>query len=130
MEPTTLFFAKILSIYWLVYGAGFLVSTEFYARQSRNSEKSDSLAVTLQGAIHLYVGAAILTNHFLWGNLLAAMVTILGFGYLAKGIALIVFPTATLKSGEPSAHLLRLSGGIFILVGLVLGYLSFFDHTG
>lgn len=126
MDPTTLFIGKILSIYWLVYGLGFLVSTEFYVTQSTNSEKSDSLAVTLQGALHLYLGAAILTNHFLWDNLLAAIVTILGFGYLAKGIALVVFPRATLKSGEPSARLIRVSGYGFIIVGSVLGYLSFF----
>jgi len=126
MEPITLFIGKILAVYWLVYGLGFLISREFYAKQLTNSEKSDSLAVTLQGAIHVYIGAAILTNHFLWGNLLAILVTILGFAYLAKGIALIVFPSATLKSGKPSAKVLGLSGIGFILLGLILGYLSYF----
>ncbi len=126
MESITLFIGKILAAYWLVYGLGFLISRKFYANQLKNSEKSDSLAVTLQGAIHFYIGIAILTNHFLWDNLLAILVTILGFGYLAKGIALIVFPSATLKSGKPSVKRLRLTGIIFILIGLILGYLSFF----
>ena len=125
MEPITLFIGKICAIYWLVYGLGFLISHEFYANQLKNSSKSDSLAVTLQGAIHLYIGAAILTNHFLWNNLLAILVTILGFMYLAKGIAIIVIPNATLKSGEPTVKMLRLSGIGFTLIGLVLGYLSF-----
>ncbi|WP_428606912.1 hypothetical protein [Sedimenticola sp.] len=126
MEPITLFIGKISAIYWLVYGLGFLISREFYANQLMNSSKSDSLAVTLQGAIHLYIGAAILTNHLLWDNLLAILVTLLGFMYLAKGIAIIVFPGATLKSGKPTVKTLRLSGIGFILLGLVLGYLSFF----
>lgn len=126
MEPITLFIGKILAIYWLVYGFGFLISRGFYANQLTNSEKSDSLAVTLQGAIHVYIGAAIVTNHFLWNSLLAILVTILGFGYLAKGVALIVFPVAVLKSGEPSVKRLSIAGIGFIIMGLVLGYLSFF----
>jgi len=127
MEPITLFIGKISAIYWLVYGLGFLISREFYANQIKNSEKSDSLSITLQGAIHVYIGAAIITNHFLWDNILAILVTLLGFMYLAKGIALIVFPGATLKSGESSVKVLRLSGIGFILLGLVLGYLSFLE---
>ena len=126
MEPITLFIGKISAIYWLAYGLGFLISREFYANQLKNTEKSDSLAITLQGAIHVYIGAAILTNHFLWDSILAILVTLLGFMYLAKGIALIVFPCAILKSGEPSVKVLRLSGIGFILIGLVLGYLSYF----
>lgn len=126
MESITLFIGKISAIYWLTYGLGFLISKEFYANQLKNSEKSDSLSITLQGAIHVYIGAAILTNHFLWDSILAILVTLLGFMYLAKGIALIVFPVATLKSGEPSVNVLRFSGIGFILLGLVLGYLSFF----
>jgi len=126
MESITLFIGKISAIYWLTYGLGFLISKEFYANQLKNSEKSDSLSITLQGAIHVYIGAAILTNHFLWDSILAILVTLLGFMYLAKGIALIVFPVATLKSGEPSVKVLRLSGIGFIFLGLVLGYLSFF----
>lgn len=126
MDPITLFIGKILAVYWLVYGLGFLISTKFYADQLKNSAKSDSLAITLQGAIHVYIGIAIVTNHFLWNNLLAIMVTILGFGYLAKGIALIVFPGATLKSTRHSVKMLRTSGIGFIIIGSVLGYLSYF----
>jgi NhaP-type Na+/H+ or K+/H+ antiporter len=126
MEPITLFIGKISAIYWLTYGLGFLISKKFYADQLKNSDKTDSLAITLQGAIHLYIGAAILTNHFLWDNLLAILVTILGFMYLAKGIALIVFPGMTLKSTDASAKLVYISSFGFILLGLILGYLSFF----
>jgi len=127
MESTTLFIGKISAIYWTVYGLGFLVSREFYAKQLMNSSKSDSLAVTLQGAIHLYIGAAILTNHFLWDNPLAILVTILGFMYLAKGIAIIVIPKATLKSGTATVKTVRISGIGFTFLGLILGYLSFFS---
>lgn len=126
MEPVTLFIGKISAIYWLTYGLGFLISSKFYSNQLMNSDRSDSLAVTLQGAIHLYIGAAILTNHFLWDNLLAILVTLLGFMYLAKGIAIIVFPGATLKSGKSTVKTLRLSGIGFTLLGILLGYLSFF----
>lgn len=126
MEPITLFIGKILSVYWLVYGLGFLISPKFYEDQLRNSDKSDSLAITLQGAIHVYIGIAIVTNHFLWDNLLAILVTILGFGYLAKGIALIVFPSTTLKTTKTSVKMLSVSGIGFIIIGLVLGYLSYF----
>jgi hypothetical protein len=128
MEPITLFIGKISAIYWLVYGLGFLVSHEFYAKQLMNSDKSDSLAVTLQGAIHLYIGAAILTNHFLWDSLLAILVTLLGFMYLAKGAAIIVIPGATLKSAKPTVNTLRISGIFFVIIGLVLGYLSYFNQ--
>ena len=114
MENITIFLGKIIGPYWLVFGIGFLISTKFYEKQLLNSEKTDSLAVTIQGIIHFYIGIGILSNHFLWNNILAIIITILGFGYLGKGISLIVIPRLSLKSGTASFKLICVAGISFI----------------
>ncbi len=128
METITLFLGKIISPYLFVSGLGFLISGKFYLNQLRNSDKSDPLTINLSGMVHFLIGIAIVTNHFLWNNILAIIVSILGFIFLAKGIALIAFPSLTLKSTKTSVKILRISGIGFIIVSLFVGYLSFIHH--
>lgn len=128
METITLILGKMLSSYLLVSGLGFLFSAKFYENLLKNTDKSDPMIVNLSGMVHFFLGIGILTNHFLWNNILAIAVTLLGFSFLAKGIALIVIPSLTLKSTKTSVKLLRISGIGFILVSLFVGYLSFFYH--
>ena len=126
MNETTIFLGKIIALYLLVSGLGFLLSSRFYENLLKNSDKSDPMTVNLSGMVHFLIGIAIATNHFLWSNVLEIIVTLLGFGFLIKGITLIVFPSLTLKSTKTSVKLLRISGIGFIIVSLFLGYMSYF----
>ena len=101
MEPITSFFGKIIAPYLFASGLGFLISTKFYEKQLKNSDKSDPLAINLSGMVLFSIGIVILTNHFLWNNILEALVTLLGFSFLGKGITLIVIPDLILNQLKP-----------------------------
>ena len=121
----TIFLGKMIAPYLLVSGLGFLFSVNFYEKLLLDSDKSDPLTVNLSGMVHFLIGLAILLTHFLWGNVLEILVTLVGFGFLIKGLILIVLPNLTLKSTRVSVKLLRISGIGFIAAGLYLGYLSY-----
>ncbi len=84
MEPITLILGKIIAPYLLASGLGFLISTKFYENQLKNTDKSDPLSVNLSGMVHFLLGIGILTNHFKWNNILAVIVTLLGFSFLVN----------------------------------------------
>ena len=122
----TLFLGRMIAPYLFVSGLGFLLSFSFYQNLQINSDKSDPLTVNLSGMVHFLIGLAIVLNHFLWGNILEIIVTLLGFGFLIKGLTLIIIPNATLRSNKVSAKLLRLEGIGFLTAGLYVGYVSYF----
>ena len=122
----TLFLGKMIAPYLFVSGLGFLFSANFYERLLINSDKSDPLAVNLSGMVHFLIGLAIVLNHHLWGNILEILITLLGFGFIIKGLTTIVFPIPTLKSTKISGKVLRISGIGFIVASLYLGYMSYF----
>ncbi len=122
----TLFLGKMIAPYLFVSGLGFLLSYDFYKQLLINSDKSDPLTINLSGMVHFFIGLAIVLRHHLWGNVLEIIVTLVGFGFLIKGLTLIVFPNSTLKSTKVSVTLLRISGIGFLAVGIYLGYMSYF----
>jgi hypothetical protein len=125
MDNMTIQIGRILAPYLLVSGSGLLISKKFYEKQLINSEKSDPLTVNLSGMVHFFIGIVLLNLHFLWNSLLAIIITLLGISFVLKGGSLIIFPDLTLRSGAGSARYLRISGIGFILLGLILGYLSY-----
>ena len=54
---------KILAIYLLVTGAGFLFSAEYYAQMIAHAG-SDPILINLSGMVHFFIGMTILVNHF------------------------------------------------------------------
>ena len=122
----TLFLGKMIAPYLFVSGLGFLLSVNFYEKLLTNSDKSDPLTVNLSGMVHFLIGLAIVLKHHLWGNVIEILVSLVGFGFLIKGLTLIVFPNSTLKSTKVSVKLLRISGIGFLAAGLYLGYMSYF----
>ena len=127
MNDTSIVFGRILAPYLIASGLGLLISKKFYQNQLVNSDKSDPLTVNLSGMIHFFVGITVLNFHFLWNSLLAIIITLLGFSFVLKGASLIILPELTLKSGKGSAKYLPFSGAGFILLGVVLGFLSYFS---
>ncbi len=125
-DMDTLFLGKMIAPYLFVSGLGFLFSVNFYEKLLINSDKSDPLTVNLSGMVHFFIGLAIVLNHHIWSNVLEILITLVGFGFLIKGLTLIVIPNSTLKSTKVSVKLLRISGIGFLAVGSYLGYMSYF----
>jgi len=125
LDRTTII-ARILSIYLSVTGLGFLVSNSYYSEMISQSG-SDPVLINLSGMVHLFIGAAILTIHFLWKTPLQIVVTFLGIMFSIKGALLIVVPDIVLQSAGNSAGLSPLGSLAFILVGGIIGYFAYFQ---
>ncbi|MFC1990975.1 hypothetical protein ACFLU9_02355 [Chloroflexota bacterium] len=80
----------------------------------------------MSGMVHFLIGLAIVLKHHQWGNVLEILVTLVGFGFLIKGLTLIVSPNLTIKPTKLSVKLLRRSGIGFLAAGLYLGYMNYF----
>jgi uncharacterized protein YjeT (DUF2065 family) len=122
----TIVLGKIIAPYLLVTGLGFLLSGKFYKRMTENTDKSDPVLINLSGMVHFLIGIAVVTNHFLWSDLLEIIISILGFAFLLKGTFMIALPSLTIKSSKASTKFLRISGIGYLIVGLAIGYMSYF----
>ncbi len=125
MELTTMF-GRILSTFLIVYGIGLLTSRKFYTDLLNNAEESDSIAVTLGGVINFFIGISILVNHWVWDSFLAVIVSILALCFLLKGIAYIILPNSMLRAANSATNRTTVYAIIYLIVGLVTAYLSFF----
>lgn len=125
MDEITLFFAKIASAYLVITGLGFLISTDFYDKMVRGNASTDPVTLNLSGAAHFLVGMTILVQHFRWGSLAEAVVTLVGLGAALKGAGLIATPKLMLRSPKTDKSTLQWSGVGFIMLGIYLGYVGF-----
>lgn len=126
-DDMTELIAKIAGPYLLITAIGFLVSRGFYERMVMGNEKADPVLLNLSGAVHFIVGMIILVNHFAFGSVGQAAVTLLGLAAVAKGASLIAIPEATLKTPKTVGNVLTGSTIGFGVAGLYfcyLGYLS------
>lgn len=123
MREMTQLIAMMAGPYLLVTGVGFLLSTRFYERMVAGNEDTDPVALNLSGMVHFLIGLLISVQHFRWGSVPEAIVTLIGVAALLKGAFLIVAPGMMLKSPKTSRAMLRLSGAAFVMLG---GYLAYF----
>ncbi|WP_077401457.1 hypothetical protein [Cellulophaga omnivescoria] len=119
---------KILSVYLVITGIGFSVSSEFFS-QMISHKGTDPVLINLSGMVHFFIGVAILVNHFLWKNMLQILVSVLGCMFLLKGIFLIALPELTLQSADNKVQIPWLMSTGFILVGLTVGCLVFLSKN-
>jgi len=123
--------ARIAGPYLLVTALGFLVSRRFYERMVLGNANSDPVLLNVTGAVHFVIGMVVLVNHFAWGSLAEALVSLLGGAAVAKGVALIVFPEATLKAPKTVGRTLTASSVGFALWGGALcwiGWSALWSH--
>lgn len=126
MPELTQFIAKFAAPYFLVTGAGFLISTEFYARMVAGNAKSDPILLNLSGAAHFLLGVAVLVTHFHWSSIPEIAVSLLGIALVGKGGGLIIVPQLMLGSPKTGASVLRISGVGFLVIGVYFSYVGYF----
>ena len=120
----TLKIGKILALYLIVTGGGFLLSPGFFASLIVK-EGSDPVLINLSGMVHFFIGVTILVNHFLWKGLHQILVSVVGVLFFLKGLFLIALPELTLQSGNNELQVPMLMGFGFVGLGFLLGFLSF-----
>lgn len=117
--------AKIVSVYLLITGLGFLVSGAYYTKMISHTG-TDPVLINLSGMTHFFIGMTILVNHFQWKKPLQIAVTLLGLMYTIKGVVLIVVPELGLQVNNNPAQVPAFMSIIWIIVGLAIGYFAFF----
>ncbi len=126
MDNTTRI-ARIVSLYFLVTGFGFLISEEYFSKMITHTG-SDPVLINLSGMVHFFIGLTILVNHFRWRGLLEIIVTIFGIMFFLKGTFLIALPEFTLQTGNNPAQKIWLMATVFIAIGFIVGYLAYFKR--
>ena len=119
---------KIVAAYLIITGIGFLISSEYYSGMISH-KGTDPVLINLSGMVHFFIGMTILVNHFLWKNALQIIVTLLGIMFLMKGIFLIALPELTLQSADNPAQVPWVMSIGFILMGIIVGYMSVFKKV-
>lgn len=123
----TVLIARVVSMYLLVTGCGFLFSGEYFSEMISHTG-SDPVLINLSGMVHFFIGMTILVIHFQWRNLLQVAVTLLGLMFSLKGTLLIALPELTLQTGGNPAQKTWIMMVGFILAGIALGYLAYFHN--
>jgi|GEM_PF-409223 len=125
---TTKLIGRVVSMYYVVTGIGFMLSGNYYADMV-SSTGTDPVLINLSGMVHFFIGMTILVIHFKWKSILQSFVTLLGFAFLLKGVFLIALPELTLQS-DTSTEVGWATIAGFIAVGIILGYYSFLHNRG
>lgn len=121
----TVLIARIVSMYFLVSGLGFLLSDKYYSAMIAHTG-SDPILINLSGMVHFFIGMTILVVHFRWRQPLQIIVSLFGVMFLLKGVFLIALPELTLQAGKNSIQVMWPMAAGFIGIGLLVFYLSFF----
>ena len=85
------------------------------------------VAIFYGGIIALVVGILLISYHNVWEKSWIVIITVIGWGALVKGIALILFPDRFkfLKKFYKSSGYWNVQAVAIIVLGLVLGYFGF-----
>tara|TARA_R110002049_G_scaffold219404_3_gene391082 strand:+ start:3708 stop:4115 length:408 start_codon:yes stop_codon:yes gene_type:complete len=121
----TVLIARIVSMYLLVTGCGFLLSGEYFSKMIAHTG-SDPVLINLSGMVHFFIGMTILVVHFRWREPLQVIVTLLGLMLFFKGVLLIALPELTLQMGANPIQKTWIMAMGFITVGIAVAYPAFF----
>ncbi|QUI21587.1 hypothetical protein HZI73_04455 [Vallitalea pronyensis] len=116
---------RIVSMYYLVTGLGFLISSDFFSKMITHTG-SDPVLINLSGMVHFFIGMTILVHHFKWRKPIQVAVSLSGIFFLLKGAFLIALPELTLQTGNNPAQTPWAMAIGFIGVGLLIGYSAYF----
>lgn len=123
----TIFLAQLWGPVVLAIGIGVFVSRNYYIRVYRDLEK-DPLAVIVFGMIAMGAGIAQVLSHNMWDTLLQVVVSILGWGLLAKGVTFLVIPKVIDRIGDWYVRnkLLPVAGVLMLVAGGYLTWVAYF----
>lgn len=124
---TSVFIGRIFAICYLAIGLGLLVKPDNFQKMVEGLD-ADPGDTYMWGLFVLIIGSLIVVSHNLWVASWPVIITIIGWGAVLKGFALILYPESLLwftrRFGKDSAMYRGI--GVFVLVvALAIGYFSF-----
>lgn len=119
--------AKILGATYLAIGLGMLFDKAYY-KKSFPKMLDEAGTMYMGGFMALIGGVLLVTYHNEWVKSWEVIITIIGWLALVKGVALLTFPSASLRFYKPmlKGDAVLTWGALFIvLLGLALGYYGY-----
>ncbi|HLD32724.1 MAG TPA: hypothetical protein VJB10_04010 [Candidatus Peribacteraceae bacterium] len=121
---TSVFFAQLLALIYLVTGIGMLADKDRFRALYDEMMKSAPI-MYLMGTCSLLLGYLIVSFHNIWVNNWTVLITVIGWIALAKGVVIIVAPNLVLNRARFWLTRMQLAGAVTFVLGLVLGYFGF-----
>lgn len=115
----TLRLAEAIGLYMIVVGIGGLVAPERWRKMMDDLERSPGLVMAL-GFPVFAIGAALVLIHSVWTDLLAVIVSLVGYAALIEGALLLAVPGPLLRVGRWSLNFTRAWAVVSILLGILL----------
>lgn len=124
---TTTFLSQLWGPAILAVGLGIFASRKYYIRIYRDLEK-ETLSVLLFGMVAITAGIAQIHFHNSWSSFPEAVVSLLGWMLLLKGLAFAIVPGFVDRGGDfqVNSNLVPLGGALMIIVGIYLSWVGFF----
>jgi len=127
MNEMTLFLAQIFGPVLGFVALGMLLNQGFYMKAFKDfSKEGFSFVVTVMAMIA--IGVVLVMKHFMWGSVAEVLVSVIGLGFLIKGIMLAVMPKVfdDLIKKIFTKGLLMFAGGLWLVGGAYLTWVGFF----
>lgn len=128
MSPLTIYLAKLLGLYCVVFGLAMMVRGKSAAAAVKAVVASSSLLLYVE-LIGLALGLAMVLGHNIWsGGILPVVVTLVGWFILIRSAVLLALsPEATMKLVASLQYEKRfyIYMGVALVLGLYLTYAGF-----
>lgn len=124
---TTLFFARLLGLYFLVASLFFFSKKEEFPAFIKELEKNP-FHLIFSGFMALFLGLTIVLLHPVWSLDLKGLITLIGYWAIFNGIIRLFFPALAISWGKKmTASPVKMGAlaGVMALISLSLLYLGF-----
>lgn len=122
----TYFLAKVLGVVMTVSALGLFWNLDHLKKVVKELKKSPA-TLYIAGFVALVFGTLLVCSHNVWVKDWEVIITLVGWAALVKGVALVLFPDASLRMLD-DLHYDRfylVSGFVMLVAGLYLGYMGF-----
>ena len=126
---SSILLARLIGPYIIVIGASLMLNQKIFRQIMEDFPKNPSL-VFITGLLTFVAGLATVLFHNIWVANWRVIITIFGWLVLIKGVLLVVFPAALIKTTKiysENFKLVLIPWGIMILIGIFLtikGYIN------
>ncbi|MFH0820339.1 MAG: hypothetical protein V1908_01050 [Candidatus Peregrinibacteria bacterium] len=122
----SIFIARLLALIYLSAGLGMILNRDNYQKMMERFTE-EAMALYIGGFMALAAGFALVTYHNIWDGTWVALVSLIGWLAMIKGVIILVFPKLmiSIMNSWFTTNRLPALGGFVLLLGLVLGYFGF-----
>ena len=123
----TIYLGQIIAIFWTIMGLALIVHNQRFKKIFTEILDKPAL-LAISGFVTLVIGAILIVTHNIWGWTFPGLITLIGWLILVQAILRLLFPAFLVKKCKRmlTKNYLIFIGWVILLVGLFIGYMSFY----